>query len=276
MTEQAPEANGQAQAPEAQGQAPWYAVEGVTDELKGYVQNKGWDNPLKALTAYQNLEKYHGVPAEQIIKLPKDGEPMDAVYNRLGRPESADKYDIKLPEGSQVDDNRLNSFKDIAHKVGLSQTQVNALAEFDVGYMSQIMEASQTQKIEQQKVEETELRREWGNAFEERSELGRRAIRTFAPDGVDKGEFLSKIEDAIGTKMMLKMFSNIGERIGEAKIIDGSGDRPFGYTPEQAKSDRQSLMNEIKGDKTRLDNYNKGVGSDLEKMNRLNKIISGA
>jgi len=273
MTDQAPAATGQ---PDAQGQAkPWYDVDGATDELKGYVQNKGWDNPVKALTAYQNLEKYHGVPAEQIIKLPKDGEPMDAVYNRLGRPESADKYEIKL-EGVQLDEARLGGFKEIAHKIGLNQSQVKALAEFDAGYLSKTMEGFQTQRMEQQKAEETELRREWGPVFEERSELGRRAVRAFAPEGQDKAEFLDKIEGAIGTKAMLKMFAKIGEGLGEAKIIDsGGGDRPFGYTVEQAKADRQTLMSELKGDKTRLDNYNKGVGTDVEKMNRLNKIIAG-
>jgi len=280
MTEQAPQVEGQAQAPEATGQAPeqnnvqkaWY--DGAPEEVVGYIQNKKWDNPLKAVEGYRNLEKFQGVPPEQIIKLPKDMTEqgaMDEIYNRLGRPESADKYEIKLPEGVPVDQGRIQAMAQVAHASGLNPKQLNALAEADAQYQSAVMQ----EISKQQQVELDGLKKEWGNAFGEREELARRFVSKNLPEGIDKQAMLTAIENAIGTANMLKMFANAGYGLKEHSIPDASGDRPYGYTKEQAISDKKQMMDEIKGDNTRLGNYNKGIGADIEKMKRLNAIIAG-
>lgn len=280
MTEAtAPEMEGQAeQAPASEGQAEqqaaWY--DSAPDEIKGYIQNKGWDDPLKSVEAYQNLEKYHGVPADKLIKLPKDGEPMDEVYNRLGRPESPDKYDFSLPEDMPVDEARLNMAREVAHKVGLNSAQLEALIKMDSEYTSQYVEAHHKEVEQKQQQEMNDLKKDWGSAFDERVELGRRFVRNNIPDGIDKDNVLAKIEEAIGPATMLKLFSSAGEKSlsREDKIPDGSGDRPFGYTPEQAKADKAALISELQASPERLANYNKGVGPDYDKMQRLIKIMS--
>lgn len=264
-----------APAPESKN---WY--DGASDETIGFIENKGWkDNPLDSIAAYQNLEKFHGVPADQLIKLPKDMSEdgaMDAIYKQLGRPESADKYNIEMPEGVQADDARMQGFRDVAHKMGLNDAQVQALAKFDMDYMGQASEAFQSEHAKETEIQLNDLKREWGANFEERAELGRRFIRTNLPEGTDKNALLEGIESAIGTANTLKLFANAGDKTSrEASIHDVGEDRPFGYTGEQASHDRKVLMDEITGDKTRLDNYNKGVGPDLDKMTRLNKLIVG-
>lgn len=283
MTEAvAPNVEGEAQAaPGNDGQAKhWWDGQNLKDEDIGYIQNKGWaDSPVKAIEAYRNLEKFHGVPADQILKLPKDMKAdgaMDAIWNRLGRPETADKYDIKMPEGAPVDQNRLNAAKAVGHKIGLSNAQIQALAEFDMQYGQTAREEYQKTVAAQHETELKALEKEWGKHYEERAELGRRFVRNSLPQGVDKEALLSAIEGAIGTANTLKLFANAGEKVSrEDRVPDTSGDRPFGYTREQALSDKSMLMAELKGDRTRLDNYNKGIGPDIEKMNRLNKVIAG-
>ena len=289
MTDTAPEAaEGQATdvAPEAQeGQAttpetnetPWY--ETADDETKGYIQNKGWDDPLKAINAYKELEKFRGANENELLKLPKDAEAegaFDEIYDKLGRPESADKYEIDLPEGIPVDEARLGAAKELAHKLGLNNAQLQALAEQDAQYMAQAMEAMETERAATQEAEYQALVKEWGSNANEREELARRGLKAMLPEGGDKEALSAAIEDAIGTAATLKLFANVGDKIGrEAPINDGDNTRPFGYTSEQAAADRKTLMDEIKGDKERLDNYNKGIGPDVDKMQRLNKIIAG-
>lgn len=279
MTEQAPVAEGQASAPIEQGQAKWYDGHNFAPEDIGYIQNKGWDSPVKTLEAYKNLEKYHGVPADQILKLPKSFDEegaLDPVYDRLGRPASPDKYDIKLPDGIQIDENRLKAAKEIGHKIGLNNKQIQALAEFDASYMGEVMKAHEVEREQKMEAEVNALQKEWGAHFEERAELGRRFVRNSLPDGIDKEDTLSKIEHAIGTALTLKLFANAGEKtMKEHGIPDSSGDRPFGYTKEQAAADRKSLMAELTADPARLANYNKGIGPDIAKMQRINKILSG-
>lgn len=284
MNATAPQAEGQAEAPEA-GQAiqpetkAWYDGYEFQEEDIGYIQNKGWDDPVKAISAYKNLEKFQGVPADQLIKLPKDVNQdgaLDPVYDKLGRPESPDKYEISLPEGVQVDENRLNLAKEVGHKIGLNNKQIQALAEFDATYQQQAIEQHYKDVELKQAQELDALQKEWGKGFEERAELGRRFVRNNLPSGLDKEATLSAIEGAIGTAAMLKMFANAGDKFREDSVPDSSGDRPFGYTREQALADRKSLMDELAGDKTRLATYNQGKGTDFEKMKKLNSIITGA
>ena len=282
MTEQAPATEGQEQSPEGEGQAnentqkAWYDT--APDEVKGYIQNKGWDDPIKAVTSYQELEKFRGASEDQLIKLPKDFDAdgaLDPVYDKLGRPESPDKYEITLPEGVQVDENRLNLAKEVGHKIGLNNKQIQALAEFDATYHQQALESYHKDVELKQTQEIAALQKEWGKGFEERAELGRRFVRNNLPEGINKEEALNAIEGAIGTAAMLKMFANAGEKFREDKVPDSSGDRPFGYTAEQAKADKKALMDELAGDKQRLAVYNQGKGTDFEKMKKLNSIVAG-
>ncbi|MEE9540671.1 MAG: hypothetical protein V3V85_04160 [Candidatus Thorarchaeota archaeon] len=274
----APESNeGQAtQTPETPVPVDKFWYDGANDETVGYIQNKGWtDSPMKALEAYQNLEKFHGVPADKIIKIPGEGESMDAVYDKLGRPEAADKYEIALPEGVSLDTNRMKAMSETAHKMGLNNAQLQALAEVDATYMASAVAAHNEELALKQEAEYGDLKKEWGVNSAEREELGRRFLRDNLPQGVDKDALVSKIEEAVGTAVTLKLFANAGNAHREDNVPDSSGDRPFGYTREQAAADRKTLMSEMQGDPSRLDSYNKGIGPDIEKMKSLNKVIAG-
>jgi len=176
--ETAPIETGQADpAPVESGQATtWYT--GANDETVGYIQNKGWsDDPLKAITSYQELEKFRGASEDELMKFPKDiGEDgvLDDIYTRLGKPETHDKYTVELPEGVQIDDNRLNAAREAAHKEGLSQKQFEAMAQFDAEYGSKAMLAMNEENAKQQEVEYQNLQKEWGSNAAEREELARR------------------------------------------------------------------------------------------------------
>lgn len=286
MTDATPNAPAEGQA-QGQGEGQqtadkaWYDGLGFKDEDVGYIQNKAWKAPGDVVNAYKNLEKFHGVPAEQIIKLPKDfadEKAMGDVYNRLGRPESADKYDYTAPEGVQVSEERMKWAKETAHKLGLNKSQFAALTNATLEYEGGLIKGMENELALKSETQMNDLKKEWGAAFDERKVLGQRAVRTFLPgDGEAKEAMLGAIEGAIGSAAMLKLFANIGERLGEDQIISSNGDRPFGYTPQQAMADKQSLMAELSdpANRSRLDAYNNGAGKDYDKMQQLLKIIAG-
>ena len=287
MTEAAPAAP--ADAGQANGQGTdnaqsgnWYDGHGFKDEDIGYVQNKAWKNPLEVVNAYKNLEKFHGVPADQLIKLPKDlsdEKAMGEIYSRLGRPEKPEAYEFKAPEGVRLDDDRMNWAKGVSHKLGLSKAQHASLVQATLEYEGGVISESEKKFKQISEEQLVGLKKEWGNAFAEREALGKRAVRAFLPgDQEHKAALMNAIEGAIGTAPMLKLFANIGEKMGEDKIHEGDGDRPFGYTPQQAQADKANLMAELSRpeNKSRLDEYNNGKGKDYEEMQRLLRIISGA
>lgn len=266
MTNEAPADAGQ--AGNEQPAATWYAGFNLPDEDVGYIQNKGWDDPIKPFQAYKELEKLRGVPAEQLIKLPKDmadKEAMRQVYARLGMPESVDGYKYEAKENMDVE--RADYFKGVAHELGLNAQQFNALLDKAYEYETAAGQKYSESIKAQQESQMESLKKEWGNAFEERAELGRRAVKTFLPKEGQEA-ILNTLEGSIGTAVMLKIFANIGEKLGEDKIVE-SDSRPFGQTTQQVKANIEQLKNEVKADPVRLANFNKGMGADYQRMQKL-------
>lgn len=265
---------GQTQEPQAQN---WY--DSLPDEMKGYVQNKNWDTPLKAVESYRNLEKFQGADKNDILKLPKDenGEyVLDEVYAKIGRPETPDAYKIDVAPDFELDQERLGYIKEVAHKAGLSQKQLAALVEADVQYHQRVYDAYNNDVRLKQQTELAELKKEWGAGYSEREELARRFITKHLPEGLDKQETLTKIEEAIGTKAMLKLFGNAGYAFKEDTVPHGANNsQTFGMTREQAMHEKSSLMAEIAADPARLKAFNEGKAtSDMEKLNRYNNLIA--
>jgi hypothetical protein len=271
-------------APDNSGQADgatktWY--DGADADTVGFIQNKKWDNPLKVINDYRNLEKFHGVPADQLVKLPKqdDVAAWDAVYNKLGRPEAPDKYGkdgLKLVEGFSIDDSKLNAFDALAHKAGLTKTQRDMVYNGYFESEAKSLAGSQEADAQEKSLQEAALKKEWGNKYDERVELARRAFRAFVPQGVDPESVAAAFESSMGVAITAKMFANLADKMAEDtfKSNNGGSDRAFGYTKEQAVNDKNTLMSELKADVTRLGNYNRGIGPDYDKMARLNKMIA--
>ena len=80
----------------------WYESLGLADENIGVIQTKGWENADALISSYRELEKHIGADKNDFIKMPKvgDGETPDysEVFARLGRPETADGYELSDSE----------------------------------------------------------------------------------------------------------------------------------------------------------------------------------
>src|SRR3990167_6497041 len=75
----------------------WY--DSFTDAgVKTHAVTKQWATPEDAVRSNLNLEKLIGVPQDQILKLPKadaDAAEWNPIYDRLGRPKTAEEYALK-------------------------------------------------------------------------------------------------------------------------------------------------------------------------------------
>lgn len=218
----------------AQGGAPAASPWGeLPQDLSGFVQNKGWSSPADALKSYVNLERLRGVPETELLRIPKEGdtEAWNAVYGRLGRPESPDKYDLGdlAPKEGQLD------LRPLAHKYGLTQQQAKGLAA-DMAQLagghSEQAEQARAQKVE---ADVAALKREWGAEFDANVEAGKRAVRAL---GWDQAK-LDKLEDALGTREVYELAARIGRGLREDGFAgqqgpQGGSAQPFGMTREAA------------------------------------------
>lgn len=150
----------------------WYEAEGidaslVSDKVKGFSDING------LLKSYNESQSYIG----GAVKIPTDkstDEERSAFYAKLGRPESADKYEWQPPEGISVEgvtDGEFKKFKDLAFSAGLSNKQLGAV----MGGWSEIVQSLQAKQAkflsEQSEQTTAALKKEWGDEYQQKFDL---------------------------------------------------------------------------------------------------------
>jgi len=235
---------------------------GLNEDLRGYVQNKGFKDPAAAIDSYRNLEKLMGVPKERLLKLPeKDDDPAwSEVHARLGRPASPDEYKI---DGENKEFAKWA--KETFHGLGLNKKQAEALFgkynEFAKGHSTKQMEA----QVQQAQASEAALKKEWGAAYDQNVMTAKKAAMTF---GLTK-EVIDKLESAMGYAEVMKFMSTIGSKVGEDSFVaSSSSSRGFGVmTPEQAKN----RISGLKQDREFIAKLSQGNAEARAEWDRLNQ-----
>lgn len=255
----------------------WYSSLSLSDDDVGYIQNKGFKDAASVVKSYRELETFRGASPEQLITLPKDPtdkEAMKGVYSKLGCPKTHEEYDFKMPEGLEVNQDFLSGYKQWAHEAGMNQQQAQLVIDKYNGHIMESLAKNEKELEITQKAELEALRGEWAGAYDERIELGKRAVKRYEVDQ----DYLNKEEKAVGSAAMLKKYAKIGESMGEGRFIesDGGDERRFGQTHEQLNQERTSLLSEIIADPKRNEAYRKSQGADYIKMQKLYKALETA
>lgn len=171
-------------------------------------------------------------------------EQWNEVYNKLGRPESADKYTLELKtDVAPVDENVIKGFAQNAHKLGLNNKQAQGILEF----YKQTLEGSAKEmsvNMETAQAEATNtLRSEWGKTYDENLRKASSVAQTYLePELLD-----TQLRD--GSRLgdnpkIIKAFANIANLLSEDKIIGTEADnilqgREVEKEIEELTSDRQ-------------------------------------
>lgn len=236
----------------------WY--DSITDaDLRGYVQNKGWGDPVELANGYRNLEKLLGTEKLPLPKGADDAEGWSRVYDALGRPKEASGYKLAVPEGG--DPEFAKAASDLFHKSGLSAQQAEAISGWYNSQVQAQMEAQATARAQAAEQQLHALKQEWGNAWEENVNLGQRAAKQFGLNG----EQLAAIEAGLGTGELLKFMARIGRGLTEHSFESGRSTTGFGMTPEAAQARIAALRND-QGWSSKYLSGDAGARAELEKL----------
>ena len=245
---------------------PWNA--GFDEDTQAYVGAKGWQSPVDLLTSYRNLEKFAG-GSKAIVELPgEDADPqkINEFYAKLGRPDSPDKYDLKMP--ADADPKVTEFYKNLAHKHGLSAKQAVGLYgewnEFITG-LGQQSEADMQATSER---EVLDVKKEWGQAFEQNLDAGRRAAAALGYDQAKQ----DAMEAKLGTAETLRLFATLGSKMGEDSFAGGEREgSSFALSPATAKQQ----IADLKMDNQFMAKYLNGDKDAIAKMTRLMESAHG-
>ncbi len=252
---------------------PWYGQlpADAPKEFTEWLGAKGFKDPHSALTSAWNTEKLVGAPADQIIRLPKadDKAGWDGVWNRLGRPEKPEGYELDASGG---DDGGAfaKTVSTWFHANGIPKAAAQAITKQWNEHIAQQIEAMR--KADETKATQAldALKGEWGADFDKRSELGRRGLKAYGEKaGLDAND-LTALEQSIGTAKMLKLFHTLGETTGEHPF--NGGNNPGGG-PALSPAQARQQLDEMKAKRIKNEISEKDY---LEAMDRLAPIAAKA
>tara|TARA_S200002703_G_scaffold718_1_gene1287 strand:+ start:168 stop:1055 length:888 start_codon:yes stop_codon:yes gene_type:complete len=174
--------------------------------------------------SYINATKMIG---QDKVALPNKNSTEDQwneVYDKLGRPESPDKYALDVKSDIvPLDNGAVKQFAENAHKLGLSNKQAQGVLEFYKNSMEGTAQQSKVDTETAQVQAEQELRQEWGREFENNvKKAGALAKANINSDILDL-ELKSGIRVGDHPEL-IKGFAKIASMMSEDKIVSPESD----------------------------------------------------
>ena len=174
--------------------------------------------------SYINATKMIG---QDKVALPNKNSTEDQwneFYDKVGRPESADKYSLNIKSDVvPLDNGAVKQFAENEHKLGLNNKQAQGVLEFYKNSMEGTAQQSKVDTETAQVQAEQELRQEWGREFENNvKKAGALAKANMNSDILDL-ELKSGIRVGDHPEL-IKGFAKIASMMSEDKIVSPESD----------------------------------------------------
>lgn len=219
------------------GSENWY--DALDEDLRNnpsITKYKSFDDMVKG-----HLELSKMIGKEKIVIPTEKSTPEEwnAYFEKIGRPTDLTGYEVPeikdLPEEIKMRDEMLEAFKQKAHELGLTKKQFAELyaLQTEMSQNSFNQQKESLQKLAQ--VTETDLRKEWGAAYEKKVDGAQQVINTFF-----KGKGINKAFEILANdKGFVSAMSDIAEKLGEDVI---TGIPRTTMTPQEAEKEYNEIM----------------------------------
>lgn len=226
---------------EAAVAADWKAA--LPDDLREHPSIAGMQDVASLAKSMVHAQSMVGADKIAVPGKWADDEDWSQVYDKLGRPASAEDYGLQfeVPDG-EADPALTGWFAETAHKIGLNTKQAQQLAD---SYIELTGGMGQPEvDLEAAKADATaELRQEYGAAFNDRLGKGNNFLGEFGADGLmdlrlNDGTPLMNHPAFIRTVVNAAQY--IHESVSEDKLI---GDKDSNVvTPGEAQKQLEEVM----------------------------------
>lgn len=222
--------------------------ESISDEaLKTHASLAGVKDLDSMVKSYVSAQQMVG---KEKFTIPNEGDDIgwNNVYNKLGRPESPDNYDLKLPEGSPESwqgegfKEYKQAFQKQMHDNGLTAKQANAVWNH---VQTTALEGINKTKSASDKVmtEQVEaLKQEYGTTIESVMAKRDAVINKFA--GKEAVDYIRNDPKLNTSPALMKMFSEMAKSFSEDTIVDNTLNPGGQMTPSEAKSKVNAILSD--------------------------------
>jgi len=196
-------------------------------------------------------------------------EDWDQVYEKLGRPEGPDNYEMELPENSNED--LVGWYRNTAHELGLNNAQAQMLANKYNEFASAQLEANTPDVVALQNEQAGILKKEYGAKFDENMSLGNSIVTEFGQEGMTElvladGTRLG--DSAVFAQTMVSIGEFIRERISE-DAFEGISQAQGGLSPDDISD---QLLEIERADSPLFDPMHSQHREYVERRNRLYEL----
>jgi hypothetical protein len=192
--------------------------------------------------SYINATKMIGQDKVVIPTNNSTEEAWNDVYDKLGRPESAEKYSLDAKsEVVKFDDAAIKSFAEQSHKLGLNNKQAQGILEF---YKNNMEGNAQQEKIDSETAHaqaQQQLRQEWGRDYDSKVNQARALFKA----NINPNLLETQLKD--GTLLgdnteIIKGFAKIASMMQEDKIVATESENV--NTTKDLESEISAIMND--------------------------------
>lgn len=188
-----------------------------------------------------HLELSKMIGKEKIV-IPKEDAPAEEwnkFFEKIGRPSELTGYEVPefkdLPEEVKMRQENLEAFKQKAHELGLTKKQFAELYALQTELSKNVFNQQKEQLEQMTQKTETDLRKEWGAAYEKKVDGAQQVINTFF-----KGKGINKAFEVLANdKGFVSAMADLAEKLGE-DVIKGSPRTTM--TPKEAEKEYNETM----------------------------------
>jgi hypothetical protein len=255
---------------------PWYDGKVDADTI-GHWDNKGWKKDdataiaIEASKQARELERNFGVPADQLLKLPKDTADeagWKAVHQRLGAPAEAKEYDLSSVKfnGAELDAAFADKMRTAMLGAGVPKDKAPTIVKAAVEYLEGAETAETAERAASLKADRDALNKSWGSNFEFNRLTAMQGAKRL---GVSE-EDVARMEQTLGYKRTMELFHKIGAGTSEDTFTDSAqGGNPT--TREGARA----RMNELQNDQAWAKKLLEGDAATRKEFDSLMYMIAG-
>jgi len=193
--------------------------------------------------SYVNAQRLIGADKIPLPKNPTEDD-LSNIYSKLGRPDEPSGYAIQA-DGQILTEGDVNTYTDIAHKLGLSKAQANGILDYYRSSIQQTTEAMSKDSEQQRQQIEQSLKAEWGADYDAKVTQANRAVSDIA------GEDLLQMVLEDGTKVgnhpaFIKAFASFADFKNSVTKEDTISENSVNYrmSPADAKAKIDTIMND--------------------------------